>query len=142
MKLSCDLSYDRIKRYSKQHVTYSVTVTNMSYTHTKWDGGESINRRKRKEKRCEIYKEAARIPQGKQKISSRSPCAVVIRFWTLVKDGASCPISTGFLWWPHHAVKVSRTDGHRRRFKGHCRFRAERKEAREVISSHLRKRRD
>ena len=82
----------------------------MSYTHTKWDGGESINRRKRKEKRCEIYKEAGRIPQGKQKISSRSPCAVVIRFWTLVKDGASCPISTGFLWWPHHAVKVSRTD--------------------------------
>ena len=82
----------------------------MSYTHTKWNGGESINRRKRKEKRCEIYKEAARIPQGKQKISSRSPCAVVIRFWTLVKDGASCPISTGFLWWPHHAVKVSRTD--------------------------------
>ena len=27
VKLSCDLSYDRIKRYSKQHVTYSDTVS-------------------------------------------------------------------------------------------------------------------
>ena len=33
------------------------------------------------------------------------------------------------------SCRESVTDGHRRRFKGHCRFRAERREAREVISS-------